>query len=95
MARIKIEELPVMEDMGEKELKGIFGGMRNSLRRRITSRHRSLVRKRVGRTLGRPVKGVGATGLYGGGGTGLHGGTGLYGASGLYGADGASGLYGG
>ncbi len=26
MARIKIEDLPVMEDMGEKELKGIFGG---------------------------------------------------------------------
>ncbi len=26
MARIKIEELPVMEDMSEKELKGIFGG---------------------------------------------------------------------
>ena len=93
MARIKIEELLVMEDMGEKELKGIFGGMRNSLRRRITSRHRSLVRKRVGRTLGRPVKVVGATGLYGG--DGLYGGTGLYGASGLYGADGASGLYGG
>ena len=26
MARIKIEELPVMEDMSEKQLKGIFGG---------------------------------------------------------------------
>ena len=26
MARIKIEELSVMEDMSEKELKGIFGG---------------------------------------------------------------------
>ena len=26
MARIKIEELPVMEDLSEKEIKGIFGG---------------------------------------------------------------------
>ena len=26
MARIKIEELPVMEDMDTQELKGIFGG---------------------------------------------------------------------
>ena len=26
MARIKIEDLPVMEDISEKELKGIFGG---------------------------------------------------------------------
>ena len=27
MARIKIEQLPVMEDMDEKELKGSFGGL--------------------------------------------------------------------
>lgn len=27
MARIKIEELPVMEDLSEKEIKGIFGGL--------------------------------------------------------------------
>ncbi len=26
MARIKIEELPVMEEMKDEELKGIFGG---------------------------------------------------------------------
>ena len=26
MARIKIEDLPVKEDMSEKELKGVFGG---------------------------------------------------------------------
>lgn len=26
MARIKIEELPVLEDLSKKELKGIFGG---------------------------------------------------------------------
>ncbi len=27
MARIKIEELPVMEEMKNEELKGIFGGL--------------------------------------------------------------------
>ena len=27
MARIKIEDLPVKEEMSEKELKGVFGGM--------------------------------------------------------------------
>ena len=27
MARIKIEDLPVMEDMKDEELKGIFGGL--------------------------------------------------------------------
>ena len=27
MARIKIEELPVMEEMKDEELKGIFGGV--------------------------------------------------------------------
>ncbi len=27
MARIKIEQLPVMEDLSEKEIKGIFGGL--------------------------------------------------------------------
>ena len=26
MARIKIEDLPVLEDLSEKEIKGIFGG---------------------------------------------------------------------
>ena len=27
MARIKIEDLPVKEEMSEQELKGVFGGM--------------------------------------------------------------------
>ena len=86
MARIKIEELPVMEEMSEQELKGIFGGMRNSLRRRITSRHRSLVRRSVKNIGARGLSG--ASGLYGGGGSGL------YGASGLYGGTGTSGPFG-
>ena len=32
MARIKIEDLPVKEDMSEKELKGVFGGILVALR---------------------------------------------------------------
>ena len=90
MARIKIEELPVMEEMSEQELKGIFGGMRNSLRRRITSRHRSLVRRSVKNIGARGLSG--ASGLYGGGSP--HQASGLYGGSGLYGATGTSGPFG-
>ena len=36
MARIKIEDLPVMEDLSEKEIKGIFGGAVATARREIT-----------------------------------------------------------
>ena len=53
MARIKIEELPVMEDMSEKELKGILGGVTYAGLRRFTPPGGTWLPSKIGGRLGR------------------------------------------
>ncbi len=67
MASIKIEDLPVIEDVSEKESKGIFGGQ--ELRRRSPSPTQGRFRKSGSPFLGLgqrrrpPLRGVGPTGF--------------------------------
>ncbi len=58
MARIKIEDLPVLQELSEKQAKGIFGGYSLSTKYDLTGATTDLSRVRLGRRLdsGRRLK---------------------------------------